>query len=167
MGVPPVDRATLMCYNLIKPFSEKNKNSILDISELKKYLNKFREYPIHLDVALPVFSWSHVYQNNQFSGLINLNSKEVLSFAKQTKPLWYEVTKDTTIYSNNRFYFRVGDQIKCEEVTSEILEEAITVIKQSVVFDENVTVTLFNLDETTFNHFNHAEINNLYSSFTK
>jgi hypothetical protein len=40
MGVPPVDKATLMCYNLIKPLSQKDKNSILDIEELKKYLEQ-------------------------------------------------------------------------------------------------------------------------------
>ena len=167
MGIPPVDKVTLMCYNIIKPLSEKDKNSILDVAELKKYLNTFREYPLHVDIALPIFSWSHIYQNNQFSGLINLNSKEVLGFAKQTKPLWYEVTKDTTIYSNNRFYFREGDQIKSEEVTSKVLEETIAVIKQNVALDETTTIIFFNLDDKTFNRYNHAEISNFYDSFTK
>jgi hypothetical protein len=30
MGVPPVDRATLMCYNLINPLENRDLNSILD-----------------------------------------------------------------------------------------------------------------------------------------
>lgn len=167
MGVPPVDKATLMCYNLIKPLSEKDKNSILEVSELKKYLDKHRDYPVHLDIALPIFNWSHIYQNNQFSGLVDLNSKEVLGFAKQTKPLWFEVTKDTVIYSDERIYLRVGDQIKCEEITKQTIEETIAVIKQNVALDDTTTIVFFSLDNKTFNRYSHAEISGFYSSFTK
>lgn len=167
MGVPPVDKAMLMCYNLIKPLSEKDKNSILDVSELKKYLNKFREYPVHLDIALPIFNWAHVYQNNRFSGLVNLSTSEVSGFAKKTKPMWYEVTKDTVIHDVERIYFRVGDQIKCEDVTKATLDQTITLIKQNVALDDSTTITFFNIDNKTFNNYSHAEISDLFSSFTK
>lgn len=40
MGLPPVDKATLMCYNLINPLGNENKNSILNINELESYFLK-------------------------------------------------------------------------------------------------------------------------------
>lgn len=165
MGVPPVDKAMLMCYNLIKPLSNKDKNSILDLSELKSYLDKKRSYPVHLDVALPVFYWTQWYQNNRFSGLLNLNSADIAGFTKAVKPMWYEVTKDST-YQYETF-FKKGDQIKCEEVDVKTINEAISIIKKNVELDSNTTISLFHLDASTFKKYNHEEISSFYSSFSK
>lgn len=165
MGVPPVDKAMLMCYNLIKPLSNKDKNSILDIAELKSYLNERRSYPVHLDVALPVFYWTQWYQNNRFSGLLNINSADIAGFSKEVKPMWYEVTQDTTY--NYDSYFKKGDQIKCEEVSAEIINEAISIIKNNVELDKNTTISLFHLDDSTFKKYNNEEISSFYSSFSK
>lgn len=165
MGVPPVDKATLMCYNLIKPLTNKKKNSILDIDELKSYLNKKRSYPVHLDVALPVFYWTQLYHDNQFTGLIDLNSEDIKGFAKVTKPMWYEITKDTSI--GYQEYYRIGDQIKCEEVSKKVLDEAIAIIKKNVALDKNTTIALFNINNNTFNKYKNEEISSFYDSFTK
>lgn len=165
MGVPPVDRAMLMCYNLIKPLSHKDKNSILDISELESYLNERRSYPMHLDVALPVFYWTQWYENNRFSGLLNLNSSDIAGFTKPVKPMWYEVTKDST-YQYDTF-FKKGDQIKCEEVSAETISKAISIIKKNVELDSNATISLFHLDDSTFKKYNNEEISSFYSSFSK
>ncbi|CAM4279119.1 hypothetical protein [Flavobacterium terrigena] len=165
MGIPPVDKVSLMCYNLIKPLSEKDKNSILDINELKKYLDKRRSYPKHLDVALPVFYWTQLYQNNHFEELLDISSEDVKGFIKPIKPLWYEVTKDTSL--NYDTYFKVGDQIKCEDVSKTTLDQAIALIKKNVVLDKNTTISLFHLDQSTFKKYNNEEISSFYSSFTK
>ena len=165
MGVPPVDKAMLMCYNLIKPLSQKDKNSILDINELKQYLNERKEYPVHLDVALPVFNWSQLYQNNRFEKLLSLTSKEIKTFAKEIKPLWYQVQRDTTIdYST---YLKAGDQIKCEEVSAQTIQEAFAIIKEKLVLDANVTVSLFDMSQSTLKNYSHEEITAMYSAFTK
>jgi len=165
MGVPPVDKAMLMCYNLVKPLENKTKNSILDLDELKSYLNKRRSYPLHLDVALPVFYWTQWYQNDRFSGLLNINSADMKTFTKEVKPMWYEVTKDTTY--NDKNYLRIGDQIKCEEVDSKKIMEAISIIKNNVELDKNTTISLFDLGESTFKKYSNAEISSFYSSFSK
>ena len=165
MGVPPVDKATLMCYNLIKPLTNKDKNSILDIDELKSYLDKKRGYPVHLDVALPVFYWTQLYHDNQFAGLIDLNSSDIGGFTKNIKPMWYEVTKDTTL--NYDQYYRIGDQIKCEEVSKKDIDEAIALIKKNVTLDKNTVISLFHLNNTTFNKYKNEEISSFYDSFTK
>ncbi len=165
MGVPPVDKVMLMCYNLINPLENKDKNSILDIDELKKYLDKKNSYDIHLDIALPTFYWTQLYQNNRFSKLVDLSTKEVKSFAKEVKPYWYQIEKDTSI--NYETYFKAGDQLKCEDVSAQDLIEAISLIKKNVDLDKNVTVSLFDLDSSTFNQYTNEEISSFYSAFTK
>lgn len=165
MGIPPVDKATLMCYNLIKPLSQKDKNSILDVEELKKYLNEYRSYPVHLDIALPTFYWTQLYQNNRFAQLVNLSTNDVKSFAKIIKPLWYQVEKDTSI--NYETYFKMGDQLKCEDVSASTINEAIYIIKKNVKLNKQTTISLFDLDSSTFTQYNNEEISGFYSGFTK
>ncbi|WP_427872656.1 hypothetical protein [Flavobacterium sp. MMS24-S5] len=164
MGIPPVDKATLMCYNLINPLGNHSKNSILDIEELKLYLNKKRKYPLHLDIALPTYSWMQVYKNDHFYKVIYEGQKEVLKSLKEIKPLWYEVTKDTVV---DNFYLRIGDKIKYENLTSKKINEAIEVIKKNVDFDANTTVTLFHLDEEQLSNYSNEELSSFYSNFSK
>jgi hypothetical protein len=164
MGVPPVDKVTLMCYNLINPLTDPSKNSILDLKELKSYLITGKKYPLHLDVALPVYSWMQVYQNNKFTGILyDINT--VKPYLKKIKPLWYEVQKDTVI--DYKTYLRVGDKIKDEEITADKIYQAIDLIKKNVKLDKEITVTLFHLDEKQLKNYTNEEINHFYSDFTK
>ena len=165
MGVPPVDKAMLMCYNLIKPLTGSDKNSILDITELKSYLNEKRSYPLHLDVALPVFSCAQWYQNNHFQGLVDLNRAELKSFTKEIKPMWYEVTKDTSFHWNE--YYRAADQIKYEDVSAATIKEAIAVIKQNVALDAETTIALFDVSDNIYMRYSHEELIGFYTAFSK
>lgn len=164
MGIPPVDKATLMCYNLINPLGNQSKNSILDIHELGLYLNKKRKYPLHLDIALPIYSWMQVYQNNRFVKVIYTNHKQILNSVKEIKPLWYEVKEDVVV---DDFYLRVGDKIKYENTTAEKINEAIKVIKKNVAFDSQTTVTLFHLDEEQLSNYNNETLSGFYTDFSK
>ncbi len=165
MGIPPVDKATLMCYNLINPLENHTKNSILDLKELESYLNTEKKYPVPLDVALPIYSWMQVYQNNEFSEVIYNNLNEINTVLKPIKPLWFEVTKDTVF--NYDTYLRVGDKIKYEETTAKKITEAIKIIKKNVSFQKNTTVTLFHLDEQQLNKFSNKEFSSFYTAFSK
>ncbi|MEY2630629.1 MAG: hypothetical protein RLZZ469_1526 [Bacteroidota bacterium] len=164
MGVPPVDKATLMCYNLLNPLQNHSKNSILDIDELESYLDTPKSYPKHLDIALPIYSWMQVYKNEQFSNVIYTNNKAVKKLLKEIKPLWYSVTKDTVI---NETYLRIGDKVKFEEIDAKKIEEAIHLLKKYVKFDKNATVSLYHLDEQQLSNFTNEEISGFYSSFSK
>ncbi|QEE50165.1 hypothetical protein FUA48_11425 [Flavobacterium alkalisoli] len=163
MGVPPVDSAMLMCYNLINPMKNHDKNSILDIDELSSYLGDFN-YPLHLDVALPLYSWAHVYQNNQFVQVLYTDIKELKKSLKPQKDLWYEVTEDIEV---NDFYLRKGDKVKIEEMSADYINKAIAVITKKVPFDKNITVSFFHLDETQLSPYTHEEISAFYTGFTK
>jgi hypothetical protein len=162
MGVPPVDKAVLMCYNLISPLANDDKNSILSASELEKYLINTPEYPLHLDIALPIFSWMQVYQNNRFVGLINPQTNELDQIIKPLKPLWFEVTKDKEL--GNQF-LRVGDKIKYEEITVPIIKEAISLLKKYVPASEDQTIILFHLDANNIDRFDNETLDSFFTDF--
>lgn len=164
MGVPPVDKVMLMCYNLVNPLQNEDTNSILDTEELSKYLNKKREYPLHTDIALPIFSWMQVYQNKRFKGLLYPDATSVKKILKPVRPLWYEVTKDTVI---NDHYLRTGDLVKYEEITSQKIKMAIKIIKENVALDKTITVALYHLDEKELNKFYYETLTGFYSSFSE
>lgn len=164
MGVPPVDKATLMCYNLLNPLQNHTKNSILDLDELESYLNTNKVYPKHLDIALPIYSWMQVYKNEQFSNVIYTDNKVVKKLLKEIKPLWYSVTKDTVI---NDTYLRIGDKVKFEEIDAERVQEAIHLLKRYVQFDKHTTIALFHLDEQQLSNYTNEELTGFYSTFSK
>jgi hypothetical protein len=165
VGVPPVDRCMLMCYNLIGPKGNPEKNSILDVNELKLYVKNSKTYPLPLDVALPIFSWLHHYQQNQFLGLIQTSDKGFLKNLKQGgKSLWYTVTQDHVI--GNR-YVRRGDRIKWEKLTPKIIENAILVLKENVHLDSESTLTFFDLNPSTSSNFSYENISSFHVLFNK
>lgn len=163
MGVPPVDKAMLMCYNLINPLQDHNRNSILDIDEFSAYLDTDDAYPLHLDIALPVYSWLQVYQNNQFTKVLYTDTKAVKSVLSPEKPLWYNVTRDTVI---NNFYLRKGNKVKVEEISTKTLKQAIKEIKKHIALDRTITVSLFHLDEQQLSAYSHEELQDFYTGFT-
>ncbi|MBY8961677.1 hypothetical protein KJK34_02810 [Flavobacterium sp. D11R37] len=164
MGVPPVDSAMLMCYNLISPLEDHKRNSIFDENEFSAYLKTNNVYPLHLDIALPVFSWVQVYQNNHFTKLLYTDNTEIKKALTEQKPLWYSVNKDTVI---DEFYLRRGDMVKIEEVSPEMLKNAIQQIKKHVMLDSEITVSLFHLDTQQLSQYSHEDIESFYSNFTE
>jgi hypothetical protein len=163
MGIPPVKKVTLMCYNLLQPFSDDAKNSILDSNELESYLTVDKKYPIHLDVALPLFSWAHHYQYDEFKGFVNLNKEFINVACVKKSDLWFEVKKDTSVNNN---YFRIGDKIKYEDVSQKNIDDAIQKLKKNIKFDETATVTFFHLDTIISNKFNYETLTSFYTSFS-
>ena len=139
-------------------------NSILDTDELSLYLNNPRDYPLHIDIALPVFSWMQVYQNKRFKGIVYPEGAGIKKILKRVKPLWYEVTKDTVVGDN---YLRIGDLVKYEEITEKKVLDAIKIIKSNVAFDDTVTVSLFHLDENQLKNYSNEALNRFYTSFTE
>lgn len=83
--------------------------------------------------------------------------------------MWYEVVKDTTIEKGyyNHFYFKAGDRIKCEEVSAKAIQQTLDLISEKVVLDKSVTVTLFDLDESTFKKYSNEEITSFFNALRK
>lgn len=164
MGLPPVDKAMLMCYSLFNPLDRPNDNSIQDNAELKLYLKGANDYPIPLDVALPIFSWQLLYQNQQFKGVISDQIQNISDFTEKDDDLWHRVVKDTVV---GDYYLRRGDMIKYESAQPAQLQETVTLLKESIDFNEEMAVSFFHLTFENLDSTQYEALANIYSSFSE
>jgi hypothetical protein len=146
-GVPPVDRGMLMCYNMGDLDDWATENSILDTAILKSYLSPTPDYPLPLDLALPLFRWGVLFRDGRLAKLLNglsdADMQDTARFAK-TAPNRYEVKKSTYLQAH---YLYAGDQIRLEAVSDETLAAA---AKQVALLrsETRQTVAFYHLDTT-------------------
>ena len=116
-GVPPIDKGILMYYNMGKIKETTEINSILNNETGQKYINKKSRYPLALDLALPVYSWSVWFRNDEYKGLlysmndVNINDYDFLE-NDVNNPSHYICVIDTVVGDN---YFRNGDIFRLEK----------------------------------------------------
>lgn len=163
MGIPPVDRVTLMCYNLLSPVGNDERNSILEPVELEKYLVGVHKYPLPLDVVLPLFSYVHWYQYGQFKGMLKASASKILGYTQHIEGLWHLVLED---FEYDYKYIRAGDRIKIETVKYPDVQRSIQLLKEHLEFDDKLTISLFHLDATTLSNYTNEEILNIYNAFS-
>ncbi|WP_127129279.1 hypothetical protein [Pseudoflavitalea rhizosphaerae] len=161
-GVPPVDRGLLMCYNMGNLKNPLTRNSILDPEEMGKYTSNLHEYPLDLDVALPIFNWKVLFRKNEYAGLIqnlpteNLDSKlltnregNLYRLLKDTVLLGYDLHKDDLIRQEDSNF---GDILR----SARILKEKIR--------NEKLTLSLYHLDSITLDNYSTHEIQTIFLS---
>lgn len=161
-GVPPVSRGLLMCYNMGNLKDNKTYNSILQASELKKYIDNLNAYPLPLDIALPLFEWKVLFRRDQYAGLISnlpdsaiANTNLFKSFENR-----FESIADTTIYG---YSFQKGDVLRVEKSNyDEIIKTAAALSSQLVTPD--FTISLYHLDSLTLSKYKKDELENIYNS---
>ncbi len=152
-GIPPVDRGTLMCYNMAAPKDPNTRDAVFDADLVNGYL-KNSEYPLPLEAALPLFSWGALFHENQFKGLAaGLSENEV-----KDNPLFapvsegkYRFTQDTVFADA---FMRQGDIVRLDEATpAEVAALAgqlskIKAIKSISFFDWNPSkIRAYHVDE--------------------
>ena len=118
-GIPPVQRGTLMCYNMSSPRDTGTQNAIFDLSLLRGYLKDQPEYPLPLDVALPVFSWGAWFRSGEFRGLLSGWDAELLSDTTSFRALggnMYRLRIDT-VWAGD--YLREGDLVRLDAPADE------------------------------------------------
>jgi len=112
MGVPPADKAILMCYNMdqIKQFA--TKNSIYSLDVLKQYVNTTNTYPLPIEVALPIYGWYVWFRNQQYKGILYAPEFEQLkTSAIAHQPNHFLVDQE---FASTSRLFRYGDVIRKE-----------------------------------------------------
>jgi hypothetical protein len=132
MGVPPVDKGVLMCYNMGHVDRLQTTNSVFDAGELKQYLDA-KDYPLPLDVALPIFGWYAWFDGPQFKGIL-YDAPELVSqhiFRKQEGNN-YLVTADTVVQNH---YLREGDILRKEYPDSTQLLQAAKLVTDKINYN--------------------------------
>ena len=128
-GVPPIDRGMLMYYNMGEIRNWEEDNSILNNEIAKKYLPALQDYPLPLDLALPLFSWGLVFREGEMVRIINLLDESQLSDRSKFYPIGnsrYEVIQHT--FLDGTFLYE-GDFIRLESIQQYALDEATDILK--------------------------------------
>lgn len=165
MKVPPVDKALLMCYNLMSIHDNRVKNSILDLDELTKYLKGAKKYPLPLDIGLPIYRNMHVYQNNQFTrSLHQADCDSLYPYLTHQKGLWYSVNEDVKI---SGFFLRKGDKVKYEYIDENKMQKAIEIIKKYVRLRKEFTISFYQLNESDVKNQGNEELVDYFTAFSQ
>ena len=162
-GIPPVDKGLLMCYNMTNPTEYKTKNSIGTSDELADYITHDK-YPLELDIALPLFSWSVLFRGGEFKGVISdyQEFEKSPTIFKKTDHNKYTLQDDIQI---GKFYARNGDEIKIEKISDDEIENMIEIITDKVKISNDTKVTFFSFDKKYINDYGVQNISKYYESF--
>lgn len=145
MGIPPVDKAILMAYNVGKIQNSKTRNSILEYAEAKQYLTH-NKYPLPLDLALPTFGWYVWFSNGKMKGIVYEEEfKELAQACKEKGNNRFTITED--IETDQRLFYK-GDEIRMEFPSEKDIQS--TYQKVSELYPS--------LNRIVFFHYNSANI---------
>ena len=149
--IPNVDNGVLMFYNMgsIAPDSL---NSIYSRKISEKYLKSLKKYPLHLDYALPIYSWAIHIRNQKVLGLRSkLNSSELKKDKnfEQISSIFFRVKQSN--YKNG-VYYQENDLLKTETISPEDLKE------MAEDLDDNKAqspkeIIFYDLDEFNLNNY--------------
>lgn len=129
MGIPPVKKVMLMCYNTGDPKKMSESNAILDATVVKQYL-KGKKYPLEIDLALPQFNWGAWYRGGVFQGLLrdlSPSTPGMETYLHKEQDNQYRVSQDTVIRQD---FLREGDLIRMDGSAPEQMQETLKVIKE-------------------------------------
>jgi hypothetical protein len=161
-GVPPADRGMLMCYNVGDIRKPETRNSIFDPGIIHQYLKSLNQYPLDLDLALPMFQWTVVFRNRHFLRILNqIGEAEILSagcFSEGRYPKSFAAQKDTqmfglSIHRGDEFHVETSQPEDVLDVRNEVLSQ---------IRNRNISLTFYHLDSRVLSSFDPSIKNNLY-----
>lgn len=154
-GIPPVKKGTLMLYN-VGDLKNKQQNSTLEASIVKRYINTETHYPLTLNIGLPLFSQTVITNNDNEIKIIKNSERNNLENDDHFKiidNMNLMVLKDT-LYKG--FFLSKGYNLKFEEINETVITESYKVIKNSNLKINEVI--FYHLDEKSLSNINLKEI---------
>ena len=152
-----------MCYNMGNLKDPGNEgNSIIEVSELKKYISDLDNYPLPLDIAFPLFEWKVLIRQNAFGGLLqNLPDSLLLNpQIAQKKGNRFEILMDTVL---SEYPLRKNDIIRIEKSNyADVLDVAKAISPK--IKTPRFTISLFHLDSLILTKYKLNELENIFNS---
>lgn len=148
-GVPPVKKAVLMLYNMGDVKNINETNSILNINTTKKYISHTKNYPIKLDYAFPIFTWTAIFRNNQLIAIQNNLSESNFNNGdlKALSATLYQVQQSKFLAG---FYFMKDDIIRFEKINQKDLND-LYLLTNKYCNHKNFNIILYHLDSESLN----------------
>ncbi len=164
-GIPPVDRGTLMFYNMGDVHDQNESNSIYNSGNVEKYIDFVDDYKLPLDAALPIFGWYVHYRNNTFIGLINKDNmpkiNDTIVFSQMENNTKFKVKSD---HLENGIYYKTNDMIKLEVLNDEKLLEAAELLAKHLK-PVSRRIIFYDLDEKNINYYDKETFTKIKSVF--
>ncbi len=155
-GIPPVDNGVLMFYNMQDAEDPLGRYSLLQGEALAKPLEKLSEYPLHLDVALPLSGWGIQLRDTRAIQIIPNLDREILE-AAQCCSLKEESTYrvDSAMYVNNVYVVK-GDEIQVEGADLAEVKKAAALLSDEM--NEEYRLIFFHLDRALLENLSMEEL---------
>lgn len=159
-GVPPVDRGMLMFYNTGDVDQESDRNTVFHPDDALKYLDGApKNYPLPLDLALPLFSWGLVFREGELWKIVpgplpldTLRQGEKYVEHAGSQPfeaqLW-EVREGTFLGGH---YLRPGDHLRVSGTSPALLLKSAE-LAQKLDLADDAHVAFFHLGIAESEHF--------------
>ena len=164
-GVPPVDRGTLMFYNMGNFSADPDARAIFDAASAARYLARISTYPLPLDVALPIWSWTVQLRDGIVVGLLQSTDPDelpALPFLERAGPDRFVATETTFLHGT---LLRAGDALKIEVTGEAEAQAAAELVAPTLPAATSArTVTLFDLSERNLAHHGLASLARLYDT---
>ncbi len=176
-GVPPVTEGVLMAYNMGDLDDLYTHNSILDLAVLNTYITHLKQYPLKLNIALPIYSWGVVSRDGEVVKLIhNLDRQHLIPppqsslptsnndiVFKEKSPVRFEVMKNTYLKG---YYLYKDDDIRIENMADSpsTLQEAARLIAKNMQKPPS-TIIFYHLDSMTLQRFKYEDLDAIIQSF--
>ena len=141
-GVPPVNKAVIMCYNVGELRDPNEKNSILNLEKTTPYLKRLNEYPLPFDIALPFYGWGALYRNGAFAGI--LDDKQLFKKFDRTDEEGIFIAS-SEMYINKTFVYK-NDLLRWETVKPDDLQALNQSIRNST--KRNYSLILYHINST-------------------
>jgi hypothetical protein len=161
--IPNVDRGVLMYYNMGK-IAPDSLNSIYDRAIASRYLLSLKNYPLPLDIALPIYSWGIHIRDGKIIGLrnkININNLKKDSSFVLTNNNWFKVLKSN--YKNGIFY-KENDLVKPEMISRNDLLEMANDLEDNTTQNPK-EIIFYDLDEFNLKNYDTAIFEEIIDCF--
>ncbi len=147
-GVPPVERGMLMFYNMGRFSADPHARVIFDPASAEHYLARIGDYPLPLDVALPIWSWVLQLRDDEVVGLMQSTDPDELpklDFLRPIAPGQYAATRTAFLHGA---LLREGDVLKIEVTAPDDVRAAAAMVAPHLAASKSSrTISLFDLSE--------------------
>ncbi|MDJ1466436.1 hypothetical protein QNI19_36630 [Cytophagaceae bacterium DM2B3-1] len=163
-GIPPVDKGILMFYNMGSLDGRGTDNSILDLTIARQYLRRLKDYPLPLDIALPIYQWVVLQREGQVINLLTNVSVEALHDTLHFEPITQKKFRVRESHYFHSLYLYRGDELRLEEISLSQLQESADLLNP-IVNQSEPHILFYYLDEKNLTRYAPEDLQKVVNHF--